>query len=118
MYGVPKDLNLTQFIGQTLIQIPIGEFQIQFHFHRGGIVSVEGDWELANSEGALIDRSMENANRPAYHVHRLLGQDVVAFTIDAPRSFSLQFANGLALRVFDNSRAYESFSIQPGDIYV
>jgi hypothetical protein len=47
-----------------------------------------------------------------------LGQLVIGSQIDPPRSFSLWFANGLVLRVFDSSRQYESFSIQPGDIYV
>jgi hypothetical protein len=30
----------------------------------------------------------------------------------------LRFDNGYTLRVFDHSTQYESFSIQPGDIYV
>jgi hypothetical protein len=118
VYGVPENLDLSHFIGKTLTPIPLGEFQIQFCFHPTGTISVEGDWELVDSQGALVDRAMENAARSEYRVHRLLGQDVISFEIDAPRSLSLKFTSGLVLRIFDNSPAYESFSIQPGDIYV
>jgi hypothetical protein len=31
MYGVPQDLDLSRFIGATLIQVCLGEFQVQFH---------------------------------------------------------------------------------------
>lgn len=118
MYGVPENLDLSHFIGKKLVQIPIGEFQIQFHFSPFGKISVEGGWELVDLKGSVVDQYMENASRSAYHVHRLLGQDVAAFEIDAPRSFSLTFTNGLVLRVFDDSAAYESFSIQPGNIFI
>jgi len=33
MCGVPADLNLERFVGAMLIQIGLGESQIQFHFH-------------------------------------------------------------------------------------
>ena len=118
MYGVPENLDLTNFIGKTLIQIPLGEFDIQFRFQPEGWISVEGRWELVSSDGAVVDHSMNNADRPAYQIHRLLGQEVMAFTVDAPRLFALKFANGLVLRVFDDSTQYESFSIHPGNIYV
>ena len=42
----------------------------------------------------------------------------VGTEIDQPRSFALKFEGGDVLRVFDNSEQYESFSIQPGDIFV
>lgn len=118
MHGVPLDLDLSYFVGKTLTQVSIGEFQVQFAFHPEGIVSVEGDWELRDSTGSLVDRSGPNDERTEYRLHRLLGQDVARWEIDPPTSFSLTFANGLVLRVFDNSTQYESFSIHPGEIYV
>jgi len=43
---------------------------------------------------------------------------VAGTEVDAPRSFALRFAGGEELRVFDDSDQFESFSIQPGDIFV
>jgi hypothetical protein len=51
MYGVPKDLDLSRFRGDSLIQIAIGEFQIQFHFGSRSSIAVEGDWELKDQSG-------------------------------------------------------------------
>ena len=111
MHGVPKDLDLSHFVGKTLIQLGIGEFQVQFNFHPHSNISVEDDWELYDSYGSVVDRSVPNDQRAEYRLHRLLGQEVVGWQIDPPRSFSLRFANDLVLRVFDNSRQHESFSI-------
>ena len=69
MYGVPLDLDLSKFKAATLIQIAIGEHQVQFHFHPEGSISVEGRWELRNASGALVDQSTKtNAEREMYIV--------------------------------------------------
>jgi hypothetical protein len=51
-------------------------------------------------------------------VHQLPGHSVVGFELDPPRSFSLRFASGQELRIYDDSERSESFSIQPGDVFV
>jgi hypothetical protein len=38
--------------------------------------------------------------------------------VQAPDWFSLTFDNGMVLKVYDASQEYESFSIQPGNVYV
>ena len=119
MHGVPADLDLSKFKAATLIQIAIGEHQVQFHFHPKCSISVEGKWELRDSSGSLVDEARDtNAERDAYRLHVILGKTVGSFSVSAPRSFSLHFESGHALTVFDDSKQYESFSIQPGDIYV
>ena len=51
-----------------------------------------------------------------YQLHRLLGQCVTGIEVSAPSWFALQFARKEVLRVFDNSRGYESFQIEPGGV--
>jgi hypothetical protein len=119
MHGVPPNLDLERFSGSILTQICLGEFQQQFHFAEPTLsISVEGGWQLSNAASELVDRSLENDVRDAYRVHRLLGRSVVGNVVNAPQSFTLRFDNGWSLTVFDDSRDYESFSIQPGDIFV
>ena len=135
MYGVPTNLDLSGFVGSRLHFIGLGEFQIQFAFQReqgaspgklthgfpprpGPYVSVEGRWDLSDSTGAVLDGSCEHHKRESYRLHRLLGRSVTAWSVDPPRSFTLTFENGDVLRVCDDSRKFESFSIQPGDIFV
>jgi hypothetical protein len=119
MHGVPVDLDLSRFEGATLIQICIGEYQVQFHFHPQGSISIEGKWELRDLAGALLDASLQtNEERDAYRLHVLLGKRVAGSFVNAPNSFSLRFESGATLMVFDESEEYESFSIQPGGIHV
>lgn len=126
MYGVPQDLDLSRFLGATLIQVCLGEFQVQFHFQvigsmasQGGLeLAVEGRWELRDGSGSIVDRAMPNGDRDTFRLHRLLGRAVTRTDVEAPHSFALRFASAEELRVFDDSDQYESFSIQPGDIVV
>ena len=133
MHGVPSNLPLKQFIDATLDQICIGEHQLQFHFSttlspseikhgkfpEPRSVCVEGEWEFRDSTGKILDRVLEHSEWETYSIHRLLSQRVTAFTINPPRSFTLAFETGATLTIFDDvSIPYESFSIQPGDIYV
>jgi hypothetical protein len=114
MYGIPANLDLSKFRATTLSQICLGEYQIQFHFHPEGSIYVEGRWELRDLTGTLVDESTEmNAERDALRLHVILGKVVESYSISAPDSFALRFESGHSLTVFDSSKQYESFSIQP-----
>jgi len=120
MYGVPADLDLARFKGSTIVSLGIGEFSIQFQFHPASTISAEGKWELRDSAGVLIDEGDGEsiAERESLHLHRIVGKTVESYSVSAPDSFSLRFGSGHTLTIFDDSKQYESFSVQPGDIYV
>lgn len=122
MHGVPADLDLAMFTNATLIQVCIGPYDLQFHFDPRADISVYGKWALRDGSGALVDERAADddtaySSRPNLHFHQLLEQAVTGTSVDAPRSFSLQFSSGHTLTVFDES-PYESFSIQPGNVFV
>jgi hypothetical protein len=82
---------------------------------------VEGGWELRAPDNRLLDSAQEHVDRESYCLHVIIGDTVSRFTIDAPHSFTLFFASGHSLSIFDDSSQYESFSVRiPGepDIYV
>ena len=116
MHGVPADFDLKPLVGSTLTQIGLGQFQIQLHFAgvggaASGSVAIEATWELHGPDGTLLDHAQEHVERDCYRIHVLLGEDVSTFGIDSPRSFTLSFASGHRLTVFDDSQQYESFAI-------
>jgi hypothetical protein len=76
MYGVPPSLDLADFVGATLIQVALGEYEVELRFSPTGTIAIEGEWELRNSDGSVADRAMPNPEREAYFVHHLLGQRV------------------------------------------
>jgi hypothetical protein len=112
MYGVPANLDLTFLHGAELIQVCLGSYQLQFQFHPTGSIYVEGDWELRDGKGEVIDRSHEEGERPPYQLHRLLSRRVTDTEVSAPKSIAIMFETGYILRLFDNSEQYESFQIQ------
>jgi hypothetical protein len=117
MAGIPVDLDLSFLRGAELIQVCLGMWQVQFHFAPEASIAVEGDWELADKEGRVIDRSSDTVRELPFHLHLLL-RVVVGVEVSAPLSFALRFTGGLVLRVFVSSDGYESFSVQPGNIFV
>ena len=68
--------------------------------------------------GKAWTENYDDLDRPPYQLHRLLGHRVVSSEVSPPEWFALRFENGELLRVFDDSREYESFLIEPGNIVV
>ena len=120
MHGVPVTLDLTPFHGAAVEQIALGEFIIYFRFGAEvrTEIGVEGAWELRAADGELLDRDQENSDRESYRVHILLGRTAVRSEIRAPKSFILHFDSGHTLEIFDDQKTYESFSVQPGNVFV
>ncbi len=118
MYGVPADLPLQRFVGDFLCQVCVGMDGIHFRFGQSGTISVQGRWELTDSDGKVIDRACDHSERDAYRVHVIFNEDVAEYSIDPPKSFSLTFASGHRLSVYDDTPQYESFQIWPDDIIV
>jgi hypothetical protein len=58
MYGVPRDLNLAFLHGAELVQVCLGQYQVQFHFHPIGEISVQCRWELIDADGKSLDRKL------------------------------------------------------------
>jgi hypothetical protein len=104
VYGVPGDLDLSFLHGAELIQVCLGQYQLQFHFHPVGTISVEGGWELRDAAGVQIDGCHEGPDRPPYQLHRLLGRLVVGSEVSAPVWFALVFDGAACVRRFNAVR--------------
>lgn len=117
MHGVPADLPLQAFVGDQITQVCLGRFDIQFHCAGNGGIAVWGRWELRDAAGDLVDGTAsqgtegEQEKRESYRIHRLLDVPITRFGIDPPHSFTLCFANGLALTVWDDDEQHEAFSM-------
>ena len=120
MHGVPHDLDLAPFRGAHLERIDLGPYIIHFRFAADPIsptLSVEGPWELRDAAGRLLDSQQEPSAREAYRLHVLLMRAVTATEVQAPDSIVLRFDGGYVLTVSDQPQ-YESFSIQPGNVFI
>ena len=125
MFGVPADLDLSAYLGATLTQVCLGEFQLQFHFYPSSrrlssnpeeeapAISCEGDWCLLDPSGRELDRSMDHTARTEYRIHLLLGKAVTETRVEAPKVFELVFEGGYVLRFVEDDRPYESYQLYP-----
>jgi len=118
VFGIPADLPVDLFVDATLIQVCLGQHQISLHFAPERSIGIEGRWELRDTEGNIIDATVPHESRKSYQIHRIIGQDVKSGEVNPPHSFTLHFRNEFDLTVYDDSQEYESFSIQPGDIFI
>lgn len=123
MHGVPDNLDLTALHGASMHQVTYRENSIEIVLIPDASplweINVEGGWELRDAFGSVIDQAMEShVERKVFYLWRLIAQRVTHTTVKTPEWFELTFENGSALRIIDDSKQYESFSIQPGDIYV
>jgi hypothetical protein len=110
MYGVPADLNLSQFHGATLLQIAAGPHDLQLRFAPPLEIAIEGRWELCYPAGETTE-SLDG-------LRTIAGRKVVATQVHAPEYIALVFDGGARLVIYDSSTNYESFSIQPGNVVV
>ena len=122
MYGVPENLDLERFADFQLVMISLGPHRIRFHLQKDvqnyAEISAEGKWQIRDEGGEILDEFVPNDQRECYRVHRLLMLSIVDWRLNAPDWFEIEFEEGYKLRVYDDSDEYESFSIQPGDIFV
>lgn len=119
MYGVPTGLDIRFLHGSELIRVHVGPYQIQLFFYPEAHISVECEWKLLGEDGTLHDRGEPGTDEMlAFPVRRLLGRRVGLTEVNPPTSISLQFDCGEVLRIIDSDTNYESFSIQPGNIYI
>ena len=120
MYGVPEDLDLSAFRNAVVERVDLGPYIIHVRFaaEPALVLEIEGDWELRGPGGGILDRQEDPARRECIRLHLLLGRRVIATELAPPESIALRFESGHVLRVFDHSKEYESFGIEPGGIHI
>jgi hypothetical protein len=118
LYGVSADVDLSFLVGATLIQVRLGQFDIQFHFHPKGEVGVQGELEFRDPSGAVLESGTPDLLHSSTMLGCLLGSVISRASACPPRSIVLRFQTGHEIELFDSSPTYECFQISPGGIIV
>jgi len=112
VYGLSKDTDLSFLSGQEVTQVAIGVFQVQFHFDKDAIISVEGEFQyFSENSSSHWHQGTPEAAAPAL---RLLGSSIQKVDGKEDGTLDLTFSNGDRLVVKDNSEQYESYTIAGG----
>jgi hypothetical protein len=91
--------------------VAISHNEVILCFHPEGAIRLEGVWILKGEDGAVIDRSMEHAERDVWRVHKVLGRKIVRCVVRDDRHVDV-FFEGSVLEIEDDSDHYETFSIE------
>ena len=118
MYGVSEDLDLSFLEGTSLVQVRLGQYDIQFHFHPRGEIGVQGELEFRGPSGAVLEFGLPEALHSSTNLGVVIGVVLSKVSIRPPRSIVLRFESGHEIELFDSSESYESFQIAPGNIIV
>lgn len=132
MYPIPLDLDLDCLIGQDLVSISIGRYSMHLYFDRpstnfptprpaeiycGGTVLVDFEGSttlmLDTYPGCLVGATVEDkvAWRDASKLPILVGESVVAWSIEGSHEFSITLSNRAKLRFQSHDSPYEEFTI-------
>ena len=109
MYPIPPNPDLGGIIGSPLIQICLGEHDLQFHFDSGSWIGSQATVEHSengNLLGTWGDSGLSNSS-----LQLLLGKSPVQLVVPNPRRLELHFENSQVLAFLDDSDQYESFQV-------
>ena len=113
----PEDIkHLLPLRDAQIIQIGVGEYQVNFDLHKGGTIAVEGRCELIDPSGKLVDAWDRGTRSREFRFLDLLGRVITDVAIDTQKSFVVTLDDSSRLRIVDNSDQYESFAV--GGMYV
>ncbi len=114
MYGLPKDIDLSFFLGKELEQIAFSPGQIQWFFSDGIHIGFSGEFSHSTQGKITVwDEDMPLVN--AASVLSLVGAKVVDVEALTDGTLTLRFSNSETIALYDNSEHYESYTIRHGD---
>jgi hypothetical protein len=119
MYELDANLNLDFLVGLTLIQVCVGESQLQLHFHPNVNVSIEESvacsTPTSKSQWGFEDhwtRFPEGKDmRGIADLLGFLGKTTIAFHRVGKSGLSLSFGGGFALEISGNHQSFECYQI-------
>jgi hypothetical protein len=113
MYGLKPDSlqYLSHLTGGEVQQVCVGKYDLQFHLHPTGNISVWSRCELLGADGSVADTWEDGLRSERFLFADLLGGTVSEVTIPDTKTLRIAFADGRHLVIYDTSEQYESFSV-------
>ena len=114
MYGLPDDFTLPSFSGACLVQVAIGQHQVQLNFDgTNRSVSIESRYAIA--EPGRARQEFTDMPAGAAQLAALVGAHLDDVSGASDGTLMLSFATGAQVVIFDDDTRYESYPIHDGD---
>lgn len=116
MYGLSPETDLSFWAGAELVQVAVGRFQVQLHFHGRIALSIESTYRVGTDADA---KTFADPPDGAMALIALLGETVAAAIPVGDGTLRLAFGGGSVVEVLDSSDEFESYQITHGaDVFV
>jgi len=110
VYGLPPDLDLSFWSGTTLVQVCIGQNDVQLNFSMPAVrLSAQTSYRVTTSTGSSVS---ENSPRGASHLIELLGMTVTRALDNGQGTLRIEFGASIALEVFDEDPNHECYQVE------
>jgi hypothetical protein len=117
MHPFPPSDDLRFLVGQTISQIALDPFSLQFRFADGGQVTVEGRIEHVDASGVTHSYDCQKRINEALYLQQLLQQSITVAETE-PHCLSLIFESGAVLRIFTELSGLECGQIVKDHRYI
>jgi hypothetical protein len=121
MYGLPKDLNLSFFVGKRLDQVSFAQSVIFFFFDDKVSITLESSFQHQMRQDVENLRFGVMQSVPVAHstLMQLVGHSVVSASGDDEGTLKLTFDDGQVLGCIEHRSPYESYNFTDGEhLYV
>lgn len=109
MYRIPSELDLSPVVGEFTTQVRVGQFDLQFTL--GDVSFMIASPVSLLREGKIIGR-WEEGRWPDPGFFEIMNVKVNRCEIPSDRRIVIEFENGIAMHLEDNSDRYETMHIR------
>jgi len=113
MRAIPEDLNLDSLVGQTLNQICVGAYDLQFRFEEL-LICCEGSVSVGEIEGKS-EIFTNKGWKDSSPLMRLAGQKIVGWKKESSHLLSIHLGNGSKIYFESEDSPWENFVINLGE---
>lgn len=117
MYGLPNDIDLSFFVGQTLNMVSFAVNMIHFNFDEGIGITVQSTFQHQQKfdvESNLVGTFQSVHKIQNSSLMRLAGNVVASASAGDDGTLSITFDNGDVLHCFDDDKGYECYNFTDG----
>ena len=111
MYRIPEELDLSAAVGESISQIQVGKYDIQFSLGKVQF-SIWSPIRLIKNGKEIGQWNEGNWPDPAFV--EVFNENITEVAIPNNQSIILRFENGVEMRLTDESDQFESMSISIG----
>jgi hypothetical protein len=117
MYGLPKDLDLSFFVGKRLDQVSFAQYVIFFFFDDKISITLESSFQHQTRQEVENLRLGVMQSVPVTHstLMQLVGHSVVSVSADDEGTLNLTFDDGQVLGCIEHRSPYESYNFTDGE---